>query len=60
MMRGCATTHNQLFYSKLPKHIASKHVILVDPMLGTGGSSSKAIEVRGYGGSHAHPLCSCC
>jgi hypothetical protein len=36
----------QLFYSKLPKGLASKHVILVDPMLGTGGSSSKAIEVR--------------
>ena len=37
--------HVQLFYSKLPKGIADMSVILVDPMLGTGGSSKKAIEV---------------
>jgi hypothetical protein len=36
----------QLFYSKLPADIASKTVILVDPMLGTGGSSTQAISVQ--------------
>ena len=34
-----------LFYSKLPKDIAKKKVVLlVDPMLATGGSASLAIE----------------
>jgi len=34
-----------LYYSKLPPDIAKKTVILVDPMLGTGGSSMAAIKV---------------
>jgi len=34
-----------LYYSKLPKDIKDKFVILVDPMLGTGGSSMAAIQV---------------
>jgi uracil phosphoribosyltransferase len=33
----------KLFYSKLPKDIASKKVVLVDPMLATGGSACLAI-----------------
>ena len=36
----------QLFYSKLPGDITSKTVILVDPMLATGGSAIQAIQVR--------------
>jgi uracil phosphoribosyltransferase len=37
---------SQLFYSKLPPCIKEKtSVILVDPMLATGGSAIKAIEV---------------
>ncbi|KAJ3331212.1 Uracil phosphoribosyltransferase, synthesizes UMP from uracil, partial [Gonapodya sp. JEL0774] len=35
----------ELFYSKLPEDIASRHVLLLDPMLATGGSAHKAIEV---------------
>lgn len=36
----------KLFYSKLPPHIAScELVLLTDPMLATGGSALKAIEV---------------
>jgi len=35
----------KLFYSKLPPRIASMQVLLVDPMLATGGSASKAIAV---------------
>jgi len=34
-----------LYYSKLPQDIAKKTVILVDPMLGTAGSSMTAIKV---------------
>ncbi|KAH8693209.1 uracil phosphoribosyltransferase-domain-containing protein [Talaromyces proteolyticus] len=32
-------------YSKLPKDIASKSILILEPMLATGGSASKAIEV---------------
>jgi len=35
----------KLYYSKLPPDINKKSVILVDPMLGTGGSSIAAINV---------------
>ena len=35
----------ELFYSKLPKNISDLQVLLVDPMLATGGSAIKAIEV---------------
>lgn len=34
-----------LFYAKLPEDIAKRHVLLLDPMLATGGSVCKAIEV---------------
>ncbi len=30
---------------KLPQDIAKRHVLLLDPMLATGGSAAKAIEV---------------
>lgn len=32
------------YYCKLPQDIAERHVIVVDPMLATGGSASAAIE----------------
>jgi uracil phosphoribosyltransferase len=35
----------KLFYSKLPPNISQMTVILVDPMLATGGSAIMAIEV---------------
>lgn len=39
-----------LFYAKLPVDISSRHVLLLDPMLATGGSVCKAIEVlKGHG-----------
>lgn len=36
----------QLIYVKLPRDIRNQTVILVDPMLATGGSAGKAIQVR--------------
>lgn len=33
------------FYTKLPKHISTLKVLLVDPMLGTAGSSSAAMNI---------------
>lgn len=35
----------KLFYSKLPPGIESMHVLLCDPMLATGGSALKALDV---------------
>ncbi|MFH1064934.1 MAG: uracil phosphoribosyltransferase [Nanoarchaeota archaeon] len=33
------------FYSKLPKDIKERYVLLLDPMLATGGSAIKAVEI---------------
>ena len=33
-----------LYYTKLPKNIANKKILLFDPMIATGGSVVKAIE----------------
>lgn len=35
----------ELFYSKLPSDIATRNVLICDPMLGTGGSVKMAISV---------------
>lgn len=33
-----------MFYSKLPKDISTRTVLLLDPMLATGGSAIRAIQ----------------
>lgn len=38
-------------YEKLPRDIAERHVLLLDPMLGCGSSAVKAIEVLWCRGS---------
>ncbi|KAH9263536.1 uracil phosphoribosyltransferase 1 [Batrachochytrium salamandrivorans] len=45
IQRDEATAMPKLFYSKLSKDIASRYCLLLDPMLATGGSANKAIEV---------------
>ena len=41
------------YYCKLPKDIAEREVILLDPMLATGGSTIAAVDVlKGYGCKH--------
>ncbi|KXS17370.1 PRTase-like protein [Gonapodya prolifera JEL478] len=45
IQRDEETAMPTLFYSKLPEDIASRQVLLLDPMLATGGSAHKAIEV---------------
>ncbi|KAH7101138.1 PRTase-like protein [Auriculariales sp. MPI-PUGE-AT-0066] len=45
IQRDEATAQPKLFYSKLPEDIASRYVLLLDPMLATGGSAIKAVEV---------------
>ena len=39
----------KLFYCKVPSDIARQNVLLCDPMLATGGSALKAIEVQYIG-----------
>jgi uracil phosphoribosyltransferase len=45
IQRDTTTKRPHLFYKKLPDDIAERHVLLLDPMLATGGSILKAIEV---------------
>ena len=47
-------THNPGgFYCKMPADIAERDVIVLDPMLATGGSASAAITfIKGYGCKH--------
>ena len=44
IQRNEETKQPQLFYSKLPR-LTSKNVMLLDPMLATGGSAKAAIQV---------------
>jgi len=45
IQRNEKTGEPMLYYHKLPEDIAQRHVLLLDPMLATGGSAIKAIEV---------------
>ncbi|MEA4934575.1 MAG: uracil phosphoribosyltransferase, partial [Lawsonibacter sp.] len=41
------------YYCKMPNDIAERDVIILDPMLATGGSASAAITfLKGYGCKH--------
>ncbi|CAL0321659.1 unnamed protein product [Lupinus luteus] len=45
LIHGQGTNGRQLIYEKLPKDIASRHVLLLDPVLATGNSAVKAISL---------------
>jgi uracil phosphoribosyltransferase len=45
IQRDHATKLPKLYYSNLPRDIASRHVLLLDPMLATGGTANAAIQV---------------
>merc|ERR1711991_379641 len=45
IQRDEETAEPQLFYAKLPEDIADRTVLLLDPMLATGGSAIAAIKV---------------
>lgn len=50
IQRDKVTKLPHLYYSALPADIAQRHVLLLDPMLATGGTALAAIEVlRGRG-----------
>ena len=58
---GDAAMEQALVYEKLPRDIAERHVLLLDPMLGCGSSAVKAIEVWRKCGHTPHlpPLLPC-
>ena len=35
----------ELIYEKLPKDVAQRHVLLLDPVLATGTSAARAVQV---------------
>ena len=46
------------YYCKLPSDIEKRQVIVVDPMLATGGSASAAIDfIKARGGKNIHFMC---
>lgn len=45
IQRDEKTAEPKLYYEKLPKGIAERYVLLLDPMLATGGSACTAIEI---------------
>ncbi|MDA3941366.1 MAG: uracil phosphoribosyltransferase [Spirochaetia bacterium] len=45
IQRDEETALPELIYEKLPEDISKRHVLLLDPMLATGGSVCKAIDV---------------
>ena len=45
IQRDEETAQPELFYAKLPNDIADRTVLLLDPMLATGGSAIAAIKV---------------
>ncbi|WP_405820059.1 uracil phosphoribosyltransferase [Streptomyces sp. NBC_01390] len=55
IQRDTTTKQPHLYYTKLPDDIADRHVLLLDPMLATGGTAIAAIEVlRGLGVPEEH------
>jgi uracil phosphoribosyltransferase len=56
LQRDEATAVASRYYSKLPPNIGDSHVLMVDPMLATGGSSAAAIDLVKAGGARTIAL----
>ena len=57
LYRDPVTLHPVEYYCKLPEDIAERDVLIVDPMLATGGSASAAIQLlREKGARHVDLL----
>jgi len=58
MYRDEVTMQPQEYYCKLPEDIDKRIIVVVDPMLATGGSAIDAIsQIKSYGGTHIKFLC---
>ena len=45
--KNIGESEEELIYEKLPADIAARHVLLLDPILATGNSAARAIQVLG-------------
>ncbi len=58
MYRDEETLMPHEYYCKLPSDIANRLIVVVDPMLATGGSAIDAIsQIKSYGGKNIKFLC---
>ena len=58
MYRDEETLEPHEYYCKLPKDIDKRLIVVVDPMLATGGSAIDAItQIKSYGGKNIKFLC---
>ncbi|MBE6870549.1 MAG: uracil phosphoribosyltransferase [Ruminococcaceae bacterium] len=58
MYRDEETLQPHEYYCKLPPDIEERLIVVVDPMLATGGSAIDAIsQIKSYGGKHIKFLC---
>ena len=58
MYRDEVTMQPQEYYCKLPEDIDKRLIVVVDPMLATGGSAIDAItQIKSYGGAQIKFLC---
>jgi len=58
MYRDEETLQPHEYYCKLPNDIEERLIVVVDPMLATGGSAVDAItQIKSYGGKHIKFLC---
>lgn len=58
MYRDEETLEPHEYYCKLPKNIENRLILVVDPMLATGGSAIDAIsQIKSYGGKNIKFLC---
>ncbi len=58
MYRDEETMQPQEYYCKLPADIDKRLIVVVDPMLATGGSAIDAVaQIKSYGGTHIKFLC---
>lgn len=58
MYRDEETLEPHEYYCKLPRDIDERLIVVVDPMLATGGSAIDAIsQIKGYGGKNIKFMC---
>ena len=58
MYRDEETLEPHEYYCKLPPDVEERLIVVVDPMLATGGSAIDAItQIKGYGGKNIKFLC---
>jgi uracil phosphoribosyltransferase len=58
LQRDEATAVASRYYAKLPPNLAESHVLIIDPMLATGGSAVEALDLlKGAGARRIQMIC---